>query len=232
MRFPKIRGFIGPCYCRCDRVRYPFCLDDCSVNGFSSAFRTVMKQDTFHSAAIGLCSAVGNSTASVESCSSTRLSDLSGRMYQHATVAVLLSRSWRVRKRAQQTVRKLLSSLGGSSLTHGLLGELRAVINKHKVQSKSLETSRLRSGKHPRSRLTVSCQVLPQDVLVSESGELTELGRSYIPPRVLLHALCMVSSSASQWGDSAESQNLAMELLIVAHHQSIGTRRRSPTVFI
>lgn len=56
-------------------------------------------------------------------------------MYHHATVAVLLSRSWRVRKRAQQTVRKLLSSLGGSSLAHGLLGELRVVINKHKVQN-------------------------------------------------------------------------------------------------
>lgn len=55
-------------------------------------------------------------------------------MYHHATVAVLLSRSWRVRKRAQQTVRKLLSSLGGSSLAHGLLGELRVVINKHKVR--------------------------------------------------------------------------------------------------
>lgn len=56
-------------------------------------------------------------------------------MYHQATVAALLSRSWRVRKRAQQTIRKLLSSLGGSSLAHGLLGELRVVINKHKVQN-------------------------------------------------------------------------------------------------
>lgn len=54
-------------------------------------------------------------------------------MYHYATVAVLLSRSWRVRKRAQQTIRKLLSSLGGSSLAHGLLGELCVVIDKHKV---------------------------------------------------------------------------------------------------
>lgn len=60
--------------------------------------------------------------------------DLFCRMYHHATVAVLLSRSWRVRKRAQQAIRKLLSSLGGSSFAHGLLGELRVVINKHKVQ--------------------------------------------------------------------------------------------------
>lgn len=56
-------------------------------------------------------------------------------MYHHAAVAVLLCRSWRVRKRAQQTVRKLLSSLGGSGLARGLLGELRVVINKHKVQN-------------------------------------------------------------------------------------------------
>lgn len=54
-------------------------------------------------------------------------------MYHYATVAVLLSRSWRVRKRAQQTIRKLLSSLGGSGLAHGLLGELCVVIDKHKV---------------------------------------------------------------------------------------------------
>lgn len=46
----------------------------------------------------------------------------------------LLSRQWRVRKRAQQSVKKLLSSLGGSSLAHGLLGELRVIINKHKVR--------------------------------------------------------------------------------------------------
>lgn len=56
------------------------------------------------------------------------------RMYHQATVMALLSRQWRVRKRAQQIVKKLLSSLGGSSLAHGLLGELRVIINKHKVR--------------------------------------------------------------------------------------------------
>lgn len=55
-------------------------------------------------------------------------------MYHYATVVILLSRSWRVRKKAQQTVRKLLSSLGGASFARGLLGELRVVVNKHKVQ--------------------------------------------------------------------------------------------------
>ncbi|PWA18464.1 hypothetical protein CCH79_00009914 [Gambusia affinis] len=130
-----------------------------------------------------------------------RLNTSKSQMFHHATVAVLLSRSWRVRKRAQQTVRKLLSSLGGSSLAHGILGELRVVINKHKV--------------------------LPQDVLVSESGEPTELGRSYIPPRVLLDALCVVCSAASQWGDPNEAENMAMETLIVSHHPSIVSARPS-----
>uniref|UniRef100_A0A3Q3E4Z3 GCN1 activator of EIF2AK4 n=1 Tax=Labrus bergylta TaxID=56723 RepID=A0A3Q3E4Z3_9LABR len=124
-----------------------------------------------------------------------RLNTSKTQMYHHAIVEVLLSRSWRVRKRAQQTVRKLLSSLGGSSLAQGLLGELRVVINKHKI--------------------------LPQDVLVSESGELTELGRSYVPPRALLDALCVVCSSAGQGGDPSEAENLAMETLIVTHHPSI-----------
>lgn len=58
---------------------------------------------------------------------------------------------------------------------------------------------------------------------MSETGELTELGRSYIPPRALLDALCVICSSASQWGDLAEAENLAMEILIVTHHPSIGT---------
>lgn len=39
-----------------------------------------------------------------------------------------------MRKKAQQTVRKLLSSLGGASFARGLLGELRLVVNKHKVR--------------------------------------------------------------------------------------------------
>ncbi|XP_072770375.1 stalled ribosome sensor GCN1-like [Nerophis lumbriciformis] len=121
-------------------------------------------------------------------------------MYHSATVAVLLSQSWLVRKRAKQTVKKLLLSLGGSSLAHGLLGELRAVINKHKV--------------------------LPQDVLMSESGEQTELGRSYIRPRVLSDALHVICSSAIQLGDPKQSENLAMEIILVSHHPSLVEARR------
>lgn len=73
--------------------------------------------------------------------------------------------------------------------------------------------------------LVVFYQVMPQDVLVLESGELTELGRSYVRPRVLLDALHAICASASQWGDPNESENLAMEIVIVAHHPSLGTRR-------
>ncbi|XP_034546988.1 eIF-2-alpha kinase activator GCN1 [Notolabrus celidotus] len=129
-----------------------------------------------------------------------RLNTNKSQMYHQATVGVLLSRSWRVRKRAQQTIRKLLSSLGGSGLALGLLAELREVINKHKI--------------------------LPQDAVASDSGELTELGRSYVPPRVLLDAMCVVCSSASQWSDPTEAENLAMEILIVTHHPSLVEARR------
>ncbi|XP_076020781.1 stalled ribosome sensor GCN1 [Genypterus blacodes] len=126
-----------------------------------------------------------------------RFNTSKSQMYHYATVAVLLSRAWGVRKRAQQTLRKLLSSLGGSSLAHGLLGELRVVINKHKI--------------------------LPQDVLVLESGELTELGRSYIIPRALLEALRVLCSAA----DPTEAENMAMETLVIAHHPSIVETRRA-----
>uniref|UniRef100_A0A671S5N2 EIF-2-alpha kinase activator GCN1-like n=1 Tax=Sinocyclocheilus anshuiensis TaxID=1608454 RepID=A0A671S5N2_9TELE len=116
-------------------------------------------------------------------------------MYHQATVMALLSRLWRVRKRAQQAVKKLLSSLGGSSLAHGLLGELRVVINKHKI--------------------------LPSDVVYMETGELTEIGRSYVAPRILLDALSVICSVAAQWNDPAETEKLALDILIVIHHPSI-----------
>uniref|UniRef100_A0A672LD03 GCN1 activator of EIF2AK4 n=1 Tax=Sinocyclocheilus grahami TaxID=75366 RepID=A0A672LD03_SINGR len=117
------------------------------------------------------------------------------KMYHQATVMALLSRLWHVRKRAQQTVKKLLSSLGGSSLAHGLLGELRVVINKHKI--------------------------LPSDVVYMETSELTEIGRSYIAPRILLDALSVICSVAAQWNDPAETEKLALDILIVTHHPSI-----------
>ena len=65
-------------------------------------------------------------------------------------------------------------------------------------------------------------KVLPSEVLLSESGELTDLGRSYVPPRVLLEALCVICSAASHWGDPTEAEDLAMEILIITHHPSLG----------
>ncbi|KAG5840714.1 hypothetical protein ANANG_G00191620 [Anguilla anguilla] len=127
---------------------------------------------------------------------SQRLTSSKSQMYHHAVVVVLLSRSWRVRKPAQLTVKKLLSSLGGSSLALSLLGELRSVINAHKV--------------------------LPQEQLLSEAGELTELGRAYAPPRVLKEALCVICSVVGQQNDAAEAERLAIEVLVMAHHPSIG----------
>uniref|UniRef100_A0A8B9GNB1 GCN1 activator of EIF2AK4 n=1 Tax=Astyanax mexicanus TaxID=7994 RepID=A0A8B9GNB1_ASTMX len=126
---------------------------------------------------------------------SHRLNNSKSQMYHRSIVAVLLCRVWRVRKRAQQSVKKLISSLGGSSLAHGLLGELRVVINKHKV--------------------------LPPEALQTDTGELTDLGRSYIPPRVLLEALSVICSVAGQWNDPAEAEKLALEIIVVTHHPSI-----------
>uniref|UniRef100_A0AAY4DUK3 TOG domain-containing protein n=1 Tax=Denticeps clupeoides TaxID=299321 RepID=A0AAY4DUK3_9TELE len=128
-----------------------------------------------------------------------RLSSSKSQMYHQAAVAALTARSWPVRKRAQQTVKKLLSSLGGTSLARGLLGELCVVIKKHKV--------------------------LPTEALQNESGELSEVGRAYTPPRVLLEALGVFCSVAGQWNDPAEAEKLAMDLLLVSHHPSIVTAR-------
>lgn len=57
------------------------------------------------------------------------------RQYHRALVAVLLSRPWHVRRQAQQTVRKLLASLGGLKLAYGLLEELKTVLSSHKVRA-------------------------------------------------------------------------------------------------
>uniref|UniRef100_A0A4W4EKS6 TOG domain-containing protein n=1 Tax=Electrophorus electricus TaxID=8005 RepID=A0A4W4EKS6_ELEEL len=120
-------------------------------------------------------------------------------MYHRALASVLLCRVWRVRKCAQQSVKKLLSSLGGSGLAHGLLGELRSF---------------------------ALPQVLPLEALQTEAGETSELGRTYVPPRVLLEALCTICSAAGQWGDPAEAKKLALDLLVVSHHPSIVAARR------
>uniref|UniRef100_A0A8C3LHC7 GCN1 activator of EIF2AK4 n=1 Tax=Chrysolophus pictus TaxID=9089 RepID=A0A8C3LHC7_CHRPC len=63
--------------------------------------------------------------------------------------------------------------------------------------------------------------VMPQEVLVMESGELSEQGKTYIPPRVLHEALCVISSVAGLDVDSFETEKLALEMLLVSHHPSL-----------
>uniref|UniRef100_A0A452HQ02 TOG domain-containing protein n=1 Tax=Gopherus agassizii TaxID=38772 RepID=A0A452HQ02_9SAUR len=115
--------------------------------------------------------------------------------YHRALVAVLLSRNWHVRKHAQKTVKKLLSSLGGYKLAYGILEELKTVLKSHKV--------------------------LPIEALVTETGELSELGKAYIPPRVLQETLCVISGVAGLEVDRTETENLALEMLLVSHHPSL-----------
>ncbi|XP_006019968.1 eIF-2-alpha kinase activator GCN1 [Alligator sinensis] len=124
-----------------------------------------------------------------------RLPENKVQLYYRALVAVLLSRTWHVRKHAQQAVRKLLSSLGGFKLAYGLLEELKAVLRSHKV--------------------------LPIEALVMESGELSELGKAYVPPRVLHETLCVISSVAGVEVDTPETEKLALEMLLVSHHPSL-----------
>ncbi|KAF7695198.1 hypothetical protein HF521_006921 [Silurus meridionalis] len=124
-----------------------------------------------------------------------RLNNKKAEMYHRAMVAVLVCRVYQVRKRAHQSVKKLLSSMGSSGLAHGLLRELSLIINKHKV--------------------------LPTEALHTETGELTELGRLYIHPWILLEALKVLCAGAGQWNDTSEAEKLALDIITVAHHPSI-----------
>ncbi|XP_074258261.1 stalled ribosome sensor GCN1 isoform X1 [Saimiri boliviensis] len=124
-----------------------------------------------------------------------RLTGNKVRQYHRALVAVLLSRTWHVRRQAQQTARKLLSSLGGFKLAHGLLEELKTVLSSHKV--------------------------LPLEALVTNAGEVTEAGKAYVPPRVLQEALCVISGVPGLKGDVTDTEQLAQEMLIISHHPSL-----------
>uniref|UniRef100_A0A8C6GXV6 Stalled ribosome sensor GCN1 n=1 Tax=Mus spicilegus TaxID=10103 RepID=A0A8C6GXV6_MUSSI len=124
-----------------------------------------------------------------------RLTNSKVQQYYRVLVAVLLSRTWHVRRQAQQTVRKLLSSLGGVKLANGLLDELKTVLNSHKV--------------------------LPLEALVTDAGEVTEMGKTYVPPRVLQEALCVISGVPGLKGDIPSTEQLAQEMLIISHHPSL-----------
>ncbi|XP_019583398.2 stalled ribosome sensor GCN1 [Rhinolophus sinicus] len=124
-----------------------------------------------------------------------RLTGSKVQQYHRALVAVLLSRPWHVRRQAQQTVRKLLASLGGLKLAYGLLEELKTVLSSHKV--------------------------LPLEALVTDAGEVTEAGKASVSPRVLQEALCTISGVPGLQGDITNTEQLAQEMLILSHHPSL-----------
>lgn len=68
----------------------------------------------------------------------------------------------------------------------------------------------------------VSTQVLPSEALVTDAGEVTEMGKAYVPPRVLQEALCVISGVPGIEGDIANTEQLAREMLIISHHPSLG----------
>uniref|UniRef100_A0A8C7B111 GCN1 activator of EIF2AK4 n=1 Tax=Neovison vison TaxID=452646 RepID=A0A8C7B111_NEOVI len=133
-----------------------------------------------------------------------RLTGNKVQQYHRALVAVLLSRTWRVRRQAQHTVRKLLSSLGGFKLAFGLLEELKAVLSSHKVRA--------------------------SEALVTDAGEVTEAGKAYVPPRVLQEALCVISGVPGLEGDITNTEQLAQEMLIISHHPSLVQAGLWPTL--
>lgn len=65
---------------------------------------------------------------------------------------------------------------------------------------------------------------------MTELGELSELGKTYIPPRVFHEALCVISSVAGFDVDSFEPEKLALEMLLVSHHPSVGKWRDKTTL--
>lgn len=68
----------------------------------------------------------------------------------------------------------------------------------------------------------VSPQVLPFEALVTDTGEVTEVGKAYVPPRVLQEALCIISGVPGLEGGVTGMEQLAQEMLIISHHPSLG----------
>ncbi|KAM4808080.1 stalled ribosome sensor GCN1 [Rhinophrynus dorsalis] len=126
-----------------------------------------------------------------------RLPDTKAQQYYRALITILLNRSWKVRRQSQQTVRKLLASLGGAKLMQGLLTELKVVLNSNKL--------------------------VPSETPATESEDSSESGKSQLSPRVLQEALYVLTCVPGLETDPAEAQNLAQELLILANHPSVVT---------
>lgn len=74
----------------------------------------------------------------------------------------------------------------------------------------------------PGDTFVLSLQVLPLEALVTDAGEVTEMGKTYVPPRVLQEALCVISGVPGLKGDVTSTEQLAQEMLIISHHPSLG----------
>uniref|UniRef100_A0A8C5P6E8 GCN1 activator of EIF2AK4 n=1 Tax=Leptobrachium leishanense TaxID=445787 RepID=A0A8C5P6E8_9ANUR len=127
-----------------------------------------------------------------------RIPDCKASPYYRSLISILLTRSWKVRKQAQQTVKKLLGSLGGPQLVYGLLAELKTVLN---------------SNKHV---------ISPDTPTLTESEEATELGITPLFPRILQEAFYVLICLPGLETDVGEAEKLALELLIIANHPSLG----------
>lgn len=57
---------------------------------------------------------------------------------------------------------------------------------------------------------------------MTDAGEVTEMGKAYVPPRVLQEALCVISGVPGLKGDVDSTEQLAQEMLIISHHPSLG----------
>ncbi|KAM4051160.1 stalled ribosome sensor GCN1 isoform 1-T1 [Anomaloglossus baeobatrachus] len=126
-----------------------------------------------------------------------RLPDKRAQPYYHALITILLSRSWKVRKQCQQTIKRLLASLGGTKLLRGLLSELKVVLNSNKL--------------------------VPFDSLVTDSDDVPETGKFYVSPRILQEAIHVLTCVPGLESDSSEAENLAQELLVLANHPLVAS---------
>ncbi|KAM9331114.1 stalled ribosome sensor GCN1 isoform 2-T2 [Gastrophryne carolinensis] len=126
-----------------------------------------------------------------------RLPDTRAQPYYHALITVLLSRSWKVRKQCQQTIKKLLASLGGTKLLHGLLAELKGVLNSNKL--------------------------ILMDSSATESEEGAEQGRPPISPRIIQEAIYSLTCIPGLDTDLVEAEKLALELLVLANHPLVAS---------
>ncbi|KAG8455790.1 hypothetical protein GDO86_001836 [Hymenochirus boettgeri] len=115
--------------------------------------------------------------------------------YCRALICILLNRSWKVRRQAHQTIKKLLSSLGGAELGKSILIELKYMLSFNKQ--------------------------LISDIPISETEETTELGKSQTSPRILQETLYILTCVPGLEPESTETEHLAQTLLVLANHPSL-----------